>query len=226
MNPSSDTNPETEAVIRDLTNALKPVQRLHSPKVRALCWLAVVVAIAGCLAMVADLPSLRHRMVASPDMWLAIMGSTLTAGFAAVAAFELSTPDASRAWAALPVPAMVLWIGASGAGCLRTWLVDGTHVAGLSETRDCLLFIIGLSAPLLGLLIWMIRRACSLQPELTAITAGLAAAAAAATLLNFFHPFDAAAVDLATHAAAVALVIAVNQVFSGRLLTKNPSRTT
>ena len=49
-------------------------------------------------------------------------------------------------------------------------------------------------------------------------------AAAAATLLNFFHPFDAAATDLAVHVFAVALVIVANQAFSGRLLATNFSR--
>jgi hypothetical protein len=38
--------------------------------------------------------------------------------------------------------------------------------------------------------------------------AGLASAAAAATLLNFFHPCDAALADLAVHAVAVLIVVA------------------
>jgi hypothetical protein len=56
------------------------------------------------------------------------------------------------------------------------------------------------------------------------LIAGLASAAAAATLLNFFHPFDAAATDLAVHIFAVAIVIAANRTFSGRLLATNFSR--
>ena len=75
--------------------------------------------------------------------------------------------------------------------------------------------------PLSALLIVMLRRACPLQPGSTALIAGLAAAAAAATLLNFFHPFDAAATDLSVHAFVVALVILANRTFSGRLLAQN-----
>jgi hypothetical protein len=56
---------------------------------------------------------------------------------------------------------------------------------------------------------------------LTAATAGLAAAAAAATLLNFCHPFDAASTDIVVHALAVGLVIAGNRALSGRLLATN-----
>jgi hypothetical protein len=154
-------------------------------------------------------------------VWLAVTGSALTAILAAFAAFQLSLPDARRAWALLPVPATLLWIVASGFGRLRVWFVPGTHAADLSEARDCLIFIIGLSVPLSALLVIMLRRGCPLQPGLTAATAGLAAAAAAATLLNFFHPFDAAATDLAVHVLAVSLVIAGNSALSGRLLSTN-----
>jgi len=42
--------------------------------------------------------------------------------------------------------------------------------------------------------------------------------------LNFFHPYDAAATDLAVHAIAVAGVILANQMLGGRILAaKNSS---
>jgi hypothetical protein len=36
--------------------------------------------------------------------------------------------------------------------------------------------------------------------------------------LNFFHPFDAAAIDLAVHAVAVAIVVAAAWLFGTRTL--------
>ena len=224
MNTSSNNGSAHERLIRDLATDLAPVRRLRPPSVRALAWLAVVVATAIVLAMIADLSALGHRLIVAPDMWLAVTGSALTAILATIAAFQLSLPDARRAWALLPLPAALLWIVASGVGCLRTWVVPGTHAADLSEARDCLIFIVGLSVPLSALLIIMLRRAYPLQPGLTAAIAGLASAAAAATLLNLFHPFDAAATDLTVHIFAVALVIVANQTFSGRLLANNFSR--
>jgi hypothetical protein len=65
------------------------------------------------------------------------------------------------------------------------------------------------------LLLAMLRRACPLYPGLTAVVGGLAVAAA--SLLNFFHPYDAAATDLAVHAVAVALVIGANRALGGRI---------
>lgn len=226
MNTFSNNGSAHERLIDDLAANLVPVRRLRPPTVRALGWLAVVAATAVVLALIADLPSLGRRLTAVPDMWLAVAGSAGTAILAAFAVFQLSLPDAPRAWAILPLPAALLWIVASGVGCLRAWLLPGTHAAELGETRDCLIFIVGLSVPLSGLLIVMLRRACPLQPGLTAVIAGLAAAAAAATLLNFFHPFDAAATDLAVHVAAVGLVIAANRALSGRLLATNFHRAT
>lgn len=206
-----------DELIESLAAGLRPVRRLASPAVRALIWLGLVGVVAAALATVADLPALARRLAAAPDMWLAVVGSTLTAACAAFAAFELSVPDRRPAWALLAVPPLLLWIGASGLGCLRGWIVPGTHVAPMSEARDCLIFIIGLSVPLSAVLFLLLRRAFPLRPDLTAALGGLAVAAAAATLLNFFHPFDAAATDLTVHAVAVGLVVSVSRLAGRRI---------
>jgi hypothetical protein len=211
------TSAPHDRLIRGLAADLQPVRRLRPPLLRALAWLGAVVAIAIALAAFANMGAVRERITAAPDLWLAVLGSTLTAILAAIAAFELSLPDAPRAWAWLPLPAAILWVAASGFGCLRVWIAPQTHVAALSEARDCLIFIVSLSVPLSALLLTMLRRACPLQPGLTAAIGGLAVAAAGATLLNFFHPYDAAATDLVVHAAAVALVVAANRALSGRI---------
>jgi hypothetical protein len=144
---------------------------------------------------------------------------------AAVAALALSLAAVSeRATVAARLTAAPdMWLtalGSSGAGCLRTWLVPGTHAAILGDTMDCLAFILALSVPLSVLLIGMLRRAYPLQPGLAAAVAGLASAAAAATLLNLFHPYDASATDVAVHVVAVSLVIIANRAYGGRILRR------
>jgi hypothetical protein len=210
-----DTN---DRLIGALVADLRPVRPLLPPALRTLIWLMLVAAVAIGLGMFADVAAMWRRVAAVPDMWLAVLGSIATMATAAFAAFELSLPDRSRAWTLLPLPAAALWVGASGLGCMRAYVLPGTHVAGFGETRDCLLFIIGLSVPLSAALIVMLRRAYSLAPRLTAAMAGLASAAAAATLLNFFHPFDAAAADLALHAVAVLIVVAAARAVGSRTL--------
>jgi hypothetical protein len=206
-----------DPLIRGLAVDLRPVRRLRPPLFRALAWLALVALLAVVLAAFANLDAVWQRIGAAPDLWLAVIGSALTAVLAVIAAFELSLPDAPRTWALLPLPAALLWVGASGFGCLRVLIAPQSHVPEIGEARDCLLFIVALSVPLSALLLGMLRRAYPFYPGLTAALAGLAVAAAAATLLNFFHPFDAAATDLSIHAVAVALVIAANRFAGGRI---------
>jgi hypothetical protein len=218
MPPTPQTQSRHEAIISSLIADLKPVRRLPAPGWRALAWLALVAAIAFTLAAVADRPAVAARLIGAPDIWLSAVGSALTMVLAAFAAFQLSLPDRNPLWAVLPLPAALLWIGASGAGCLRTWLLPGTHAAVLDDTKDCIAFILALSIPLSALLLGMLRRGHALRPGLTAAVAGFASAAAAATLLVLFHPYDASATDVAVHVVAVALVIIANRAYGGRLL--------
>ena len=211
------TTAKHDRLILDLAADLRPVRRLSPPLLRALVWLAVLAGLALALAAFANLEAVWQRIGAAPDLWLAVIGSAMTAILAAVAAFELSLPDATRAWAALPLPAALLWVGASGFGCLRDFIAPQSHVAVMSETADCLMFIVFLSVPLSALLFAMLRRGYPLYPGLTAVIGGLAVAAAAASLLNFFHPYDAAATDLLVHAVAVTVVIAGIRALSGRI---------
>jgi len=207
-----------EKLIAELAGDLRPVHRLLPPSVRAAGWLAVVAALGTILAPMADLGDILHRLAAAPDMWLSVLGSVLTALLAALAAYQTSVPDRSPYWALLPLPAALLWIAASGAGCLRSWIVPGTHDASMGEARICLLFIIGISLPLSFLLLKMLQKACPLRPGLTAVLGGLAAASASATLLNFFHPYDAAATDLLVHILAVGSVVIASRLIGGRAL--------
>jgi hypothetical protein len=207
-----------DRLIQALGADLTPVRRLAPPGARTLIWLTIVGAIALALATVSDVGAMSRRLMAAPDMWLAAIGSLVTAVLAAVAAFQLSLPDRKPAWALLPLPAAVFWVAASGIGCLRSWLVPETHPASLGEAETCLAFILGISVPLSALLIVMLRQGCPLRPNLTLVIGGLACASAAATLLNFIHPYDATATDLTVHAFAVATVILANAIFGGRLL--------
>ncbi|QEE24073.1 NrsF family protein [Rhodanobacter glycinis] len=210
-----------EALIDALGAELTPVRRLLPPWLRTLGWLLAVVAIAaGLLMRYGDQPMLR-RWAGAPDLAWAAAGAVFTAVCAAWCAFVLGVPGRSRAWAWLPVPGLLLWIGASGLGCLRTWLAPDTDIATLHQSVDCLVFIISFSVPLSILMVWLLRRACPLRPALTAVMVGLASAAASASLLEICHNFDAAATDLLTHALAVAIVVGVNVAMGGRLLSRH-----
>jgi len=213
-----------ETLIDQLGTELVPVRRLLPPWLRTAGWLLAVAAIAAVLLMHYGVDSMLRRWAGTPDLAWAGIGAMLTAITAAWAAFVLGVPGRRAAWAWLPLPGALLWIGASGLGCFRVylhnWIAPGTQVASLHQSADCLVFIISFSAPLSALLIVLLRRACPLRPVLTAVMVGLASAAASASLLEISHAYDAAATDLLTHALAVAVVVAVNAAMGGRLLSR------
>ncbi|HTV85725.1 MAG TPA: NrsF family protein [Dyella sp.] len=211
--------PRHDALIDALGAQLTPVRRLPPPWLRTLGWLAVVAAIAAVLLQRYGAHTMLHRWQAAPDLCLAAFGAVTTAITAALAAFALAVPGRSIRWALLPVPSAVLWISASGMGCLRAH-IPGMAVLDMREANHCLMFIISFSIPLSGLLIWLLRRAYPLRPVLTAVIVGLASAAASASLLEICHNVDAAASDLVMHALAVAIVVVANMAMGGRLLTK------
>lgn len=207
-----------ESLIHMLGGQLTPVRRLSPPWVRTAGWLLVVAAIAALLFRHYGAERMVHRWIAEPDIAWAGAGAVITAVCAAWAAFALAVPGRSARWAWLPLPGLLLWVGASGLGCLRDWVLPGAQVAGVHQSVDCLVFIIAFSVPLSGLLVWLLRRACPLRPVLAAVMIGLASAAASAALLEICHGFAVAATDLLTHAVAVALVVGVNAAMGGRLL--------
>jgi hypothetical protein len=213
-----------EALIDRLGAELVPVRRLRPPSLRTLGWLLVVAAIAVVLLMHYGTGGMLKRFAGTPDLAWAGVGAVITAISAAWAAFALSVPGRRAAWAWLPLPGALLWIGASGLGCLRQTvshvLAPGTQISTMHQSADCLVFIIGFSVPLSALMVFLLRRAYPLRPVLTAVLVGLASAAASASLLEICHSYDAAATDLLTHAAAVVLVVLVNAAMGGRLLSK------
>jgi hypothetical protein len=200
-----------DTLIDALAADLRPVNRLRAPAVRALGWLAVVMLLAAGLMTVANMHAVMDRMAEAPDLRWAAVGSTLTAIVAGIAAFELSVPGRSAWWVLTPAPSALLWLSASGWGCLRSWDWPGLVPATMNDAMGCVGFITLVSVPLSILLFWMLRRACPLWPGRVAAMAGLAAAAAAASLLTLFHPHDASAVDLIMHVVAVGAVVAVSR---------------
>lgn len=206
-----------EKLIGALAADLKPVRPLRRVAPQAAVWLGVVVVMAGLLAQFADLPDLAARLTVAPDMWLAVTGAALTAMLGAIAAFQLALPDRKPWWALLPLPGLALWLGASGLGCLRTVVEMGMYEEIFAEARACLVIILALSVPLSIALIVMLRRGFSLRPNLTALTAGIAAAGAAVALLNFIHPHDPSVIGIAVHGVGVAIVAIANRIMGGRI---------
>ena len=193
-NESMKEHENIDRLIDELTGELTPVHRLWSPWVRAGLWIGLLLAVAAYFSMTTDVAAMLQRLGAAADMWLSVVGSASTAILAGIAVFQLSLPDRSPRWALLPLPGAVLWIGASGMGCLRVLIEPASGHIAVADPNDCFIFIVG----------------------------GLAVASAAATLLNFVHPFNVTISDLAVHALAITIVVSANRLLGGNLL--NPAK--
>ncbi len=210
---------QTDELIESLAARLQPVRRMRAPVLRALSWLAVVGAVAGGFLLLhkGGLNVFMQR-VAVPRVAVECVGTGLTAIAAVVAAFELSVPGRSPRWAYLPVPPLLLWLAASGFGCLSNgWSLYGTGgIAG--ESPGCFTFIVLASLPLATGLFWMLRRARPIAPLPVATLGTLGVAATAAFILEFFHPFDVTVIDLTLHLAAIGLVMLIGTLWRRPLL--------
>ncbi len=207
------------SLIEELSGALTPGEGLWSPVKRTIVWLVLIVATGIAIAAFADLSAVATRLRETANLRAAVVGAAGTACLAAVATFQLSRPQAPRFWAFLPVPALLLWIGASGIGCLQAAFThdNSAHPIPLAESEHCLAFILGLSLPLGAVLIAMLRRARPAWPGLLAMIAGLSVAASAAALLTLIHPYDAAVIDLAVHVFGIGIVVIVARLLGTRL---------
>ncbi|MBU6246726.1 MAG: DUF1109 family protein [Xanthomonadaceae bacterium] len=214
--------PDHQSLIHALGADLAPVRPLRPPLWRAVGWALLLAALAALLAWHYGLAPMLTRWRGAPDLAWAALGAVLTALVGGWVALSLGVPGRPVAQAWLVLPPALLWIGASGVGCLRSWLAPDTVLATAAGARGCLEFILAFSLPLSALLVWLLRRAFPLRPVLTAMIIGLASAAGSASLLEICHEFDAAATDLALHALAVGLVVGANALCGGRLL--QPSR--
>ena len=202
------TRHATENLIESLSRNLSPVRPLRPPLRRALLWLFAVALLAGvALWRWSNLELFMARNDDPRLMWERT--ATLLTGISAiVAAFYLSLPDRSRLWGYMAIPPLLVWIACAGLGCLKAgvgWGPPGDH---MGETVRCFRFIVIVSVPLALLLYLVLRRARPLQPLPVALSAALGVAALAAFILQFFHPFDSTAIDLAMHFGAVLTIIA------------------
>lgn len=211
----SDRSPHQQ-LIDDLSRDLRPVRRVR-PTTLVIIWLVIVALFADFLAVRADLHAMMAHLMAAPYMWLAALSSALTAVLAVIAAFMTGMPGRSPRWGLLPLPALAFWIFECGMGFAHIWRLPRWQDASMVAAEYEFGFIILVSLPLSALLALLLRRTFPVRPNLTAALAGLAAAGAAATLLNFFHAYDGSLSDLVAHVASVAIVVGLNRLCVGRL---------
>ena len=195
---------DTGTLIDQLTFNARPVRPLASPLRRTLLWTFVAAVVITVL--VANL-GLRPGILSSAPRVLEWTGSLLTALMAAYAVFQISVPGHSPSWAWLPLPPLLLWLGALGWGCAGEFLQSGGQaLAWESASWQCAQAITMISLPLGFIMLLMVRHAGVVRPAPTAVLAALSAAAMSAAGVSLFHEGESALMVLVWHLGAVAVL--------------------
>lgn len=198
----------------------RPVAPLAPPLRRALVTLGLLLAAGAASAWLwGDAVGMRSRYAGRDALMVLEMGAMLATALAAVtAAFVLSVPGAARGWRLAPLPPLIGWIGLSGVGCVKDLERLGSAGFALGHGGDCLIFILAAGLAIGAPLLWRLARARPIDPLPVALLGGLGAAALAALLLQFFHPFAVTLVDLGIHLGAVLFLVALSAAGRRRLL--------
>jgi len=214
---------KTPDLIDALVECATPVRRLRPPLVRGALWLALAALILTLLAIVhgvrADLAERLHQ----PVFVVSITAALATGVLAAVAAFMVSLPDRSQWWLALPAPALAVWVGTIGYGCLTDWVVIGPDGVRFGETLRCFATLVLTSVPLAIALAVMLRYAALLRPGAVTLAGALAVAAITSSALSLFHDLDATMMILIWNLGTAALITGLGGLFGRRVLRSTVS---
>jgi hypothetical protein len=214
---------KTPDLIDALVECATPVRRLRPPLVRGALWLALAAFILALLAIGhgvrADLAERLHQ----PVFVVSIAAALATGALAAVAAFMVSLPDRSQWWLALPAPALAVWVGTIGYGCLTDWVVIGPDGVRFGETLRCFATLVLTSVPLAIALAVMLRYAALLRPGAVTLAGALAVAAITSSALSLFHDLDATMMILIWNLGTAALITGLGSLFGRRVLRSTVS---
>jgi hypothetical protein len=207
----------TPDLIDALVECASPVRRLRPPLVRAAMWLAFAGLILALLATGHGVRTDLVERIHQPVFAASIAAALATGILAAIAAFLVSLPDRSPWWLLLPAPALAVWVGTIGYGCLTDWVSVGADGVRLGETMRCFATLVLTSVPLAVALAAMLRYAALLRPGPVTLAGSLAVAAITASALSLIHDLDATAMILVWNLGVAALITALGSMFGVRM---------
>ena len=206
----------TPELIVLLAGSATPVRRLRPPLVRTALWLLLAAGVFVLLGLGHGVRQDLAQRAEQPVFVIGIAASLVTGILAAVASFLISLPDRSRAWALLPVPALLIWVSTVSYGCLTNWVSMGPDGIQIGETARCFATLMLTSLPLALALYVMLRHAALIRPAAVIMTGSLAVAAITATALSVFHELDATLMVLVWNLGISVLIVGVGGVLVRR----------
>jgi hypothetical protein len=174
-----------EELIRDLVADLKPVERPGRVGRVLGAWLAAAVTY-SVIIVVATGPireGALGNLLAFPSFALETLLAAAAIGLLARATLTTSIPGRPSPWRKLLWP--LVFLGAWISVYLIGFVYPAHPVSTLGNRDYCVWQVALFSVPSFSLLLWMVRRQLPLWPRITGMTAGAAAAAIPAALMQF-----------------------------------------
>jgi hypothetical protein len=215
---------KTPDLIDALVECATPVRRLRPPLVRAGLWLVLAAFILVLLAIGHGVRTDLAERLNQPVFALSIAAALATGILAAAAAFVISLPDRSQWWLVLPTPALAVWVGTIGYGCLTDWVSIGPDGVRPGETLRCFATLVLTSVPLAIALAAMLRYAALLRPGAVTLAGALAVAAITSSALSLFHDLDATMMILIWNLGTAALITGLGSLLGRRIFLRTASQ--
>jgi hypothetical protein len=212
-----NTTTTTPQLINVLVERAAPVRRLRPPLVRAGLWLGFAGVVLAVFAVCHGVRTHIGPSLAHPAFALTIAAALATGMLAAVAAFVVSIPDRSRLVLLLPAPALAVWIGTIGYGCIADWVSVGPDGLQFGETLECFATMALTSIPLAIALAVMLQYAALLRTGAVAMMGGLAIAAITSAVHGLLHGVDASVMILIWNLGTAVLITAIAGLLGGGL---------
>jgi len=191
-----------DALIEELCRTATPVRRPLPSAARALG--AAIVSLALGWLMVGVHPSFANLNGTGNALGGLELAMTAIAGVAALlCAFEMSIAGRPARGLYLATGSFLAWLVVSLAGLSAT----GTPSGSLGDGLYCFRFLLVAGAPMMVLVVLMLRRTRTLRPGRTLLVAALGVASLSISLLACCHPFALSRVDFLMHTAAVACIV-------------------
>lgn len=200
-----------DQLIKQLGQDVRPISRTWATHWRVVGWLLMALP-SGWLS------SLAFQRVATdwtqPGALLAVLQLTVTfiTGTLAIRnAFLLSIAGRKPLSWKVFVPLIAVWLSGVALS-LGTTRVQMHH----PDEVNCYVFMVAVSAPMIGLVIACLRRTRAMYPLRTLAVAGAGVACMALTLLSFCHPVEVHPLDFMMHVAAGMTIVVGTMVLGWR----------
>jgi hypothetical protein len=206
----------TNDLIENLAQGLKPMEPLWRPGKRAAAWSLAAALYVGILVAGMSIATVGAEG-AGAGFWVSQLAAVAMGVLASRAAFASVVPGSSqRAWR-WAVLAAVVWLGTLVFA--SPWDLDWATVSGATHEWLCVGFIVIGGAPLMVGLAAMLRRGAPLTPGATAALAALAVAGLANVGACLSLPHTNSAITFAWHGGVVLALVCV-AALSGHLVFK------